>query len=65
MEYYIRKLSGKVYLERLKRNPTVIIPTGACEVYGPQLPMGTDLLVAQKISELLAERIDALIAPLK
>ena len=63
MEYYIRKLSGKVYLERLKRNPTVIIPTGACEVYGPQLPMGTDLLVAQKISELLAERIDALIAP--
>lgn len=63
MERYIRKLSGKQYLAQLKKNPTVIIPTGACEVYGPQLPMGTDLLVAQKISELVAERIDALIAP--
>ena len=46
MENYIRKLSGKRYLARLKENPTVIIPTGACEVYGPQLPMGTDLLAA-------------------
>lgn len=63
MEHYIRKLSGKKYLERLAANPTVIIPTGACEVYGPQLPMGTDLLVAQKIAELLAERTGALIAP--
>ncbi|MCD8370960.1 MAG: creatininase family protein [Clostridiales bacterium] len=63
MENYIRKLSGKKYLARLAENPTVIIPTGACEVYGPQLPMGTDLLVAQKISEMIADRIGALIAP--
>lgn len=63
MERYIRKLSGKKYLAQLEKNPTVIIPTGACEVYGPQLPMGTDLLVAQKVAELVAERIDALIAP--
>lgn len=63
MEYYIRKLSGKKYLERLKQNPTVIIPTGACEVYGPQLPMGTDLLAAQKVAEQIAERTGALIAP--
>ena len=53
MEHYIRKLSGKQYLARLEKNPTVIIPTGACEVYGPQLPMGTDLLAAQKIAELI------------
>lgn len=63
MEHYIRKLSGKQYLARLAANPTVIIPTGACEVYGPQLPMGTDLLVAQKIAEIIAERTGALIAP--
>ncbi|MCI9158858.1 MAG: creatininase family protein [Lawsonibacter sp.] len=63
MEHYIRKLSGKQYLARLEKNPTVIIPTGACEVYGPQLPMGTDLLAAQKIAELIAERTGALIAP--
>ena len=63
MEHYIRKLPGKQYLARLKENPTVIITTGACEVYGPQLPMGTDLLVAQKVAELIAERTCAMIAP--
>lgn len=63
MENYIRKMSGKQYLARLEKNPTVIIPTGACEVYGPQLPMGTDLLVAQKIAEMIAERTGAMIAP--
>lgn len=63
MEYHIRKLSGKAYLARLAANPTVIISTGACEIYGPQLPMGTDLLAAQKIAELIAQRTGALIAP--
>ena len=63
MEHYIRKLPGKQYLARLEKNPTVIIPTGACEVYGPQLPMGTDLLVAQKIAEIVADRTGAMIAP--
>ena len=63
MENYIRKMSGKKYLARLAENPTVIIPTGACEVYGPQLPMGTDLLVAQKIAEIIADKTGAVIAP--
>lgn len=63
MENCIRKMSGKKYLARLAENPIVIIPTGACEVYGPQLPMGTDLLVAQKIAEILAEKTGAVIAP--
>ena len=63
MEHYIRKLSGKKYLARLAENPTVIIPTGACEIYGPQLPMGTDLLAAQKIAEMIADRTGAMIAP--
>ena len=63
MENYIRKMSGKKYLARLAENPTVINPTGACEVYGPQLPMGTDLLVAQKIAEIIADKTGAVIAP--
>lgn len=63
MTNYIRKMSGKQYLKRLKENPTVIIPTGACEIYGPQLPMGSDLIVAKRISELVAEKTGAMIAP--
>ena len=41
----------------------MIIPTGACEVYGPHMPMGTDLIVASEIAKLVAERTGALIAP--
>lgn len=63
MTNYIRKMSGKQYLKRLAECPTVIIPTGACEIYGPHLPMGTDLIVAKRIAELVAERTGALIAP--
>ncbi|WP_449444501.1 creatininase family protein [Ureibacillus acetophenoni] len=33
----------------------VIIPSGAFEVYGPHLPLGTDTLVSSKIAEILAE----------
>ena len=50
MTNYIRKMSGKQYLKRLEKDPVVIIPTGACEIYGPQLPMGTDLIAAQRIA---------------
>lgn len=63
MTNYICELSGKAYLERMKENPTVIIPTGACEIYGQHLPIGTDILVAKKLSEILAEKLGALIAP--
>lgn len=63
MTNYIRKISGKQYCSRIKKNPTVIITTGACEIYGPQLPMGSDLLAAQAIADKVADRIDAVIAP--
>lgn len=63
MQNYIRKMTGKQYLKRMEANPLVIIPTGACEVYGPQLPMGSDLIAAKRISELVAEQTDAIIAP--
>lgn len=63
MTNYIREMSGKKYLERVKADPVVIIPTGACEIYGPHMPMGTDHIVAKRIAELVAERVDALIAP--
>ena len=63
MTNYIRKMSGKQYMKRLAENPTVIIPTGACEIYGPQLPMGSDLIAAKRIAELVAEKTGALIAP--
>ena len=63
MNNRIQKMSYTMYQERLASNPLVIIPTGACEAYGPHLPMGTDYLAAQAVAELVAERTGALIAP--
>ncbi len=46
-----------------KTTDLVIIPSGAFEVYGPHLPLGTDTLVANKIAGLVAERVNAIIGP--
>ena len=40
--YKIREMSWTEFDERRKQTNTVIIPTGACEIYGPHLPMGSD-----------------------
>jgi CheY-like chemotaxis protein len=47
----IRMLPWVQYKSRIAQNPTVIIPTGAVEVYGPHLPMGTDLYVADSLAD--------------
>ncbi|WP_201783755.1 creatininase family protein [Brevibacillus choshinensis] len=59
----MKEMSWTTFLERKKQTDLVIIPTGACEVYGPHLPMGSDMLVATKIAELVAERVQAIIGP--
>lgn len=63
MTNFIRELPGKKYIERLRECRTVIVPTGACEIYGPQLPMGSDHIVATKIADLVAAKTGALVAP--
>jgi creatinine amidohydrolase len=40
-----------------------IIPTGAVEVYGPHLPLGSDGIVAQDLARKLAARVGAIVAP--
>lgn len=60
---WIKLMSTSEFAERKKGCDTVIIPVGATEGYGPHLPMGSDILVAQKISELVAEKVNALIGP--
>src|SRR5512140_3645909 len=46
------------------RTDLAIIPTGAVEVYGPHLPLGSDGLVAQDLARKLAERVAAIVTPL-
>lgn len=63
-KYWIRDMSWVEFDERRKETKTVIIPTGACEIYGPHLPMGSDGFAAEAVAEELARRTGALIAPM-
>ena len=63
VNYRIQDLSWTEFDERRKTTDTVIIPTGAVEIYGPHLPMGTDSLVAGALALKVAEKIGALVAP--
>ena len=58
----LRNLSWKQF-EALDKEKPVIIPTGAIEVYGPHLPMGGDAIVADKIADMVADRLDLLVTP--
>jgi len=40
-----------------------VIPFGSVEQHGPHLPCGTDTMAAEVISQVLAERLDALYVP--
>ncbi|MGG4494856.1 creatininase family protein [Brevibacillus reuszeri] len=60
---YMKEMSWITFVERAKETDLVLLPTGACEVYGPHLPLGSDLLVATKIAEKVATRVNAIIGP--
>lgn len=60
---FLKEMSWTQFVERKKSTDLVIIPSGAFEVYGPHLPLGTDTLVAEKISELVSKRVNSIIGP--
>ena len=41
-------MSWSEFAERSKTAKTIIIPSGACEVYGRHLPLGSDILDVYK-----------------
>lgn len=63
MTYRIQEMSWTEFDARRKATDTVIIPTGAVEIYGPHLPMGSDSIVAEALAVRIAEKTGALVAP--
>jgi len=63
MSYQLKNMSWTQFNEKRKASKTVLIPSGACEVYGPHLPLGSDIIVANKICELVAEKVNGIVAP--
>lgn len=49
--------------EKRCENPCVIVPVGSTEQHGPQLPLGTDTLMALAVSRDAAAATGALVAP--
>ncbi|MEK3935698.1 creatininase family protein [Sporosarcina sp. FSL W7-1349] len=64
MTVLLKNMSWKNFVKAKEKTDLVIIPTGAFEVYGPHLPLGSDSLVAVKISELVAQKTGAIVGPL-
>ncbi|MRG84940.1 creatininase family protein [Salinibacillus xinjiangensis] len=49
--------------DRIADKKVAILPIGAVEAHGPHLPLGTDNLLAERLSEKLAERVNGYILP--
>lgn len=60
---WMKEMTSAELAEAVKTCDTVIIPGGAIEVYGPQLPLGSDSIVSKAICELVAEKTNAIIGP--
>lgn len=63
MTYKIQEMNWPEFDDRRKETKTVIIPTGAVEIYGPHLPMGSDTIVAEALALRIAEKTKAMVAP--
>lgn len=49
--------------EKISKTKIAILPVGAVEAHGPHLPLGTDNLLAERLSERLAEQLDGFVLP--
>ncbi|NYT12745.1 MAG: creatininase family protein [Methanomassiliicoccales archaeon] len=59
----IEEMTTSELKKELTKNPVVILPIGATEAHGPHLPLGTDSFQPEAMADMLAERIDGLVAP--
>lgn len=59
----IRKLASPDVAEAVAANPVAVIPFGSIEQHGSHLPCGTDTLIADRLGEAVAERLNALYVP--
>lgn len=63
MERVMKNMTWVEFDKIRKETSTVILPSGACEVYGPHLPLGSDILVSEALSKLVAEKANAVVGP--
>lgn len=47
----------------MERDPRIMIPVGALEQHGPHLPLGANVLVAERVTEAVSRKLGILRAP--
>lgn len=57
------EMNMKDFQAEFNEPKTVIIPAGACEVWGSHLPLGADAVMAEEIANRLAERMGWIVGP--
>ena len=63
MSQRLAHMSQNGVLDAIEAGRPVILPTGATEAHGPHMPTDTDSHQVEHIAVLLAERINAVVAP--
>lgn len=61
--FELEKMTVKTVGEYLKKKKSIIIPVGVIEQHGYHLPLNTDALIAKKLSLLIGEKTQTLVAP--
>ncbi len=62
---FLDEIPSREAEEVIRRTATVILPVGTVEMHGTHMPLGCDGFISQAVALRLAERIDALVAPLE
>jgi creatinine amidohydrolase len=59
----MKEMPAEHCMEILNVKKTVIIPLGAYEIYGPHLPVGTDIIVAEEVAHRISEKLGLVVGP--
>lgn len=59
----LANITGQRVAEYLQNRQTIMIPVGSIENHGMHMPLGTDMLIPDRIAQLVEEKSDVLIAP--
>src|SRR5271156_3372034 len=57
------RMTWPEWKEKVATGAPILIPVGSTEQHGPQLPLGTDVIIPRSICEMVAPSIGAIVAP--
>jgi creatinine amidohydrolase len=60
---HAHKMTWPEYEQRVADGAVVFLPVGATEQHGPHLPMGTDAIFAERMSEEVAREMNGMVLP--